>query len=402
METSEAYSLSRRDCEVLRIVASVLVVVVHCVHVGVEQYYVTRNYWSAGFLATCLDQFTRFTVPLFFFLSGFGLVRQYAQRPCKLGDYYRHRLPKIFLPFLLWSALTSGRHVEVIAAFPWHAAPFAAALGFLKFLFLDGFDYQYYFLIALFQFYLVFPILYRWARSPWALGACLLLHLGLLSPIETYLELLGWHLPPLHSHLVIFYLFYCLAGMHAAWNPRLLANILDRWTRPGVAWFWVGTLCLLMLEYCANLYSGKRLCDTDHFNRWSVVLYCLASMMLFLKNKDWVLRRIHRNPHWAFLFSGVAPYTFFVYLAHTHLLRLADAVSTDSTVVNLVGRTVLVVAGSYGLAWAVQWLLQDAPWLRFALGMPKAPLEKRDLPGYSWWKSRRFAALATEGSATAE
>src|SRR3990172_6305698 len=98
MGPSERYNLSRRDGELIRVSASVLVVVSHCVHFWVEQFYGIRDIRSLGFLATVLDQFTRFTVPAFFFLSGAGLTIQFLKEPPRLRSYYRFRLPKVLIP----------------------------------------------------------------------------------------------------------------------------------------------------------------------------------------------------------------------------------------------------------------------------------------------------------------
>jgi hypothetical protein len=133
--------------------------------------------------------------------------------------------------------------------------------------------------------------------------------------------------------------------------------------------------------------------SADHFNRWSVVVYCLACILLFLKNRD-RLARLHRAPEWGFLYTGVAPYTFFVYLFHTHMLRAVDYLCWEVTVWDLLNRIFWVVGGSYALGWFTQWLLEDFPRLRFALGLPKTPLRKEDLPGVLLWKSRREAAAA--------
>ncbi len=395
MGPSQKYQLSRRDGEILRVTASVMVVVSHCVHFWVEGFYTSHDFWSLGFLATFIDQLTRFTVPVFFFLSGFGLTQQFLEKPPKLGDYYRFRLPKILIPFVLWSVFTGFRHLDYLAELSWRSAPGSSVLVFLKFLLVDGFDYQYYFLIVIFQFYLVFPFVYRLARRGWVLGICLLLHLAFMSPVETYLEPLGLKLPALHSNLLVFYVFYCCAGMHAAWRRDFLAGWLRRWSGSRAFAFWAAALALLLFEYGYNIWAGKGLYDSDHFNRWSVVVYCLASLLLFMKGKDWLLARVHGNPHWGFLYTGVAPYTFFVYLAHTHVLRAVDFLCWEVTTWDFLSRIVFVVAGTYALAWLVQWLLEDYPRLRFALGLPKAPLRKADLPGVVFWSSRRNEAPET-------
>ncbi|MBW8887768.1 MAG: acyltransferase [Fibrobacteres bacterium] len=354
--------------------ASILVVVAHCVHVWVEGFAVHREFLSLSFLSAVLDQLTRFTVPLFFFLSGFGLTLQLRDGPLRLREYYRYRLSKILAPFLIWSLLTAFRHQEFILGMPWASDPRAAGLLFLRFLLLDGFDYQYYFVIVIFQFYLVYPLLYKLGRSRLFMALFLVLHLALMSPVETYLQLAGIQLPNIHPNLLAFHWLYCFAGMHAAWNKDFLIGSVGRWSGRKIVGFWLATLALMIGEFLGNIWNEKGLSDTDHFNRWSVVLYCLSSLILFMKYKSILAARVYDSPFGRFLFSHVAPFTFFVYLAHTHVLRLVDYLLWEVTIFDYLNRILLVVAGSYLLAWTTQWLLEDFPRLRFYLGLPKKPI----------------------------
>jgi surface polysaccharide O-acyltransferase-like enzyme len=389
-----AFLLTKKDGEFLRVIASVSVVIAHCIHFWVEDFYAARDFLSVSYFSTIIDQFTRFTVPLFFFLSGFGLTLQFRGKPIELGRYYRFRLAKILAPFLLWSLLTGLRHLEFIQSMPWSSDPGGTWKTFLRFLFLDGFDYQYYFLIVIFQFYLVYPFLYKLGRSRWFMGLFLLLHLGFMSPVETYLDIWGLALPKIHPNLLIFHWFYCFAGIHAAYNKDFLAGLLTRWSSRKVLGFWIVTVALLNFEFLMNIQNAKYLYDADHFNRWAVVLYCLSSLMLFMKVKSKVAERVYGNPRWRFLFTHVAPFTFFVYLAHTHVLRVVDYLLWEVTLFDFFNRIILVVAGSYLLAWFAQWLLEDFPRLRFYLGLPNKPaLDWSEVPGAGLFKVRRVRPM---------
>lgn len=380
---SASFRLTKKDGEFLRVLASVSVVLAHCIHFWVEEFFYSRELLSVQYLCTILDQFTRFTVPLFLFLSGFGLTLQFMEKPASLSRYYRYRLPKILAPFLLWSALTGLRHDDYLVSLPWAADPAGTALTFLRFLFLDGFDYQYYFLIVIFQFYLVYPFLYKLGRSKLWLGLFLALHMCFMSPIEAYLELFGLELPKIHSNLLLFHYFYCFAGVYAAWNKDFLVGVATRWGRRKVFGFWGLIFAILNVEFLLNIVNNKLLNEVDHFNRWSVLLYCMACLLAFIELRPGVEARVYRNPRFAFLFTHVAPYTFFVYLAHTHVLRAVDFLFWELNVFDLLNRIILVVAGSYLLAWTVQWLLEDFPRLRFYLGLPKKPMAWSGVPGFS-------------------
>lgn len=387
---------TKRDGEFLRILASCLVVSAHCVHVWVERFGAERTYLSLNFVAALLDQLSRFTLPVFFFLSGFGLTLQVMDKPLVLANYYRFRLLKIAAPFLLWSAITSFRHFQYIENMSWSEKPWSSVGFFLKFLFIDGFDYQYYFLIVIFQFYLIFPFIYRWGRHLGAGLAVLALHFAVTSPIETYLGIFGLSLPALHSNVLLPHFFWCFMGVFVAWHRDKLALWARRWSLTGAAALWLGVFALLNVEFIMHLQDGRPLADVDHFNRWSVVVYSLACLLLFLKAKPWLEPRILRQPRLGFLFTHVAPYTFFVYLVHTHLLRLVDFLYPEITLGDLVWRLFFVVGGSYALAWAAQWLLEEFPKARFALGLPKHPLN-RPQPARTEAPQRAQVLSAEEG-----
>ncbi|MEO6094501.1 MAG: acyltransferase [Fibrobacteria bacterium] len=371
-------------------IASVSVVLAHCIHFWVEDFYANRGFLSLSYFSTILDQFTRFTVPLFFFLSGFGLTLQFQGKPVPILRYYRFRLVKILAPFLLWSLITGFRHQEFILSLSWAQDPGGTILQFLRFLFLDGFDYQYYFVIVIFQFYLAYPLLYKLGRSKIWMGIFLMVHLAFMSPVETYLEIWGLELPKIHPNILLFHWFYCFAGIHAAYNKDFLAGLLTRWSLRKVVAFWLATGFLLNFEFVMNVLNKKNLYDADHFNRWAVILYCLSSLMLFMKTKHVAAANIYENTRWRFLFTHVAPFTFFVYLAHTHVLRIVDYLMWEVTVFDFLNRIILVIAGTYLLAWFAQWLLEDFPKLRFYLGLPGKPaVVWSEVPGAGLFKLNR-------------
>lgn len=374
--------ISRRDGDLLRSVASFLVVVIHCISLWVRDFYAAHDFLSPGFVATVFDQLSRFTVPAFFFLSGYGLTQQYLAKPDEsLGAYYKRRLFKISVPFFAWSLLTLYRPWNKIAALPWTESPLRALGGFLDQLLLRGFDYQYYFLIVIFQFYVVFPFIFKLAKQRWFVIAVLFVQLPLMSPIEGYFALLHWRLPPLYSFLVLFYLFYCVAGIHAAWHRDLFAGLLKKATRTQVFVFWLGTLGLTVAEYWVNIAVLKKpLPYADHFNRWIVVAYCFATFLLLLKNRDWLAQNLHTNRRWQFLYVIFTPFSFFVYLAHTHFLRLIDLFPRSLSPLYLAGRVLFVGLASYLLAWSAHALLKNFPRVRFALGLPRPPLTRADFP----------------------
>ncbi len=363
--------LSKKDGEIIRVMASVSVVIAHCIHYWVKDFAQSREVFSLGYLASLADQLTRFTVPAFLFLSGFGLALQVQARGLDIKRYYRTRMFKIVAPFLLWSSITSFRHVDYFKALDWQHQ-FGSSLGdVLFFAFVRGFDYQYYFLIVLFQFYLVFPFVFRLAASRFWLYGFVSLHLLYMTPTEVLLEALGISLPRFHSHFIITHWLFCFVGMHAALNKNFFMPSLNRWSLNGTFAFWLFSFALVAGEFTSNILGGKSLGNSDHFNRLSVVLFCMASLMFFIKLRPTLERRFYPRPIASFLVTHVAPFTYFVYLGHTHLLRFAEAYLPRQGALDMGLRILFVVGGSYLSAWVLQSLLRKIPAVRVWVGLPK-------------------------------
>ncbi|MBR1689572.1 MAG: acyltransferase [Oscillibacter sp.] len=157
-------------------------------------------------LAFLLNQAARFSVPLFLLLSGVSLGLQ--ERVVRPRRFYVERLRKIGIPYLLWSG------AYYLAG---HGLRFTAG-GLLRALLLGQSAAHLYFIVILFQLYLLYPFLRKGVeRSPgrWLLAAFLLTYLAqtlrelqyagvdlVPSPIRSYL----WLSAPS-------WLFYFVLGM---------------------------------------------------------------------------------------------------------------------------------------------------------------------------------------------
>lgn len=125
-------------------------------------------------LVALLDIATRFSVPIFFFISAFGLFYGYDRRvPFSYLSFWRRRGQAVAIPYIVWSliyllhnGLTTGDYQPLF--FP----------RIIKYLFFGLGSYQLYFLVILIWFYLLLPL---WrvlipplAARPWPWLAVLL------------------------------------------------------------------------------------------------------------------------------------------------------------------------------------------------------------------------------------
>lgn len=364
--------LSKKDCDLMRTLASVMVVVAHCIHPWVKRFPQAQEFFTLNYFGCLLDQLTRFTVPLFLFLSGVGLTAQYIKKNYTVGQYYKKRLPKIIAPFLLWSFITSFRHVDYFGRLPWAQSPLESLGSVLHFMFLRGFDYQYYFLIVLFQFYLLFPLFFKLRNVRWLPGFLLGAQLVYFMPFPNLLRSVGIELPSMYHNFISFYWIYCFMGVYLSANPGTFNKLLNKLSPLAVLGIWVGSFALLNFEFAYNIVvKGMKLYHTDHFNRATVVLYCFSSLLLVLKYRTTWLPKLYAFSAFSFVATHMAPFTYFVYLSHTHFLRFAQATFGSSHLGDMLLRTGFVLTASYALAWIFQSLLKPYPQIRYAFALPE-------------------------------
>lgn len=130
------------------IIRSILIISVILIHCSTKSLELVKYDFLGNFLTFYLNQATRFTVPLFFFISAFVLELSHPQN-LSFFPYIKQRFSKIFLPYLFWSA------IYMYWVYPNPNGNFIFAL-------LSGSaSYQLYFIPALFILYLIFPFIHN-------------------------------------------------------------------------------------------------------------------------------------------------------------------------------------------------------------------------------------------------
>lgn len=157
-------------------------------------------------LAYIMNQAARFAVPLFVLLSGASLG---LGKALPAGQFYRRRLVKLGIPYVCWTVVyTLWEHQSL--------APGALARRF----FLGQAAPHLYFVIIIFQLYLLYPLLRRWMErsAAWCLLGAFLITYGVeklivlqragFSMIPGFLRPYLWQLFPT-------WIFYFVLGMAA-------------------------------------------------------------------------------------------------------------------------------------------------------------------------------------------
>lgn len=293
------------DIDFLRLLSMAAVVLGHASSTYI--YAESRAQLFGMNLAFFLNQATRFSVPLFLLLSGFSLGL--GQKPVPYPVFLRRRCARVLVPYVVWTLL------YVLADCGLDPRAWLAVLGhpgrLVRALLLGSAAPHLYFIPIIFQFYLLYPLLRRWAaRRPgqsvlWSLAVTLLfqgLHyvqsLGLLPgsrspwlwhafPVWLFYFVLGLalrHLDydrlrdrcraaagPLLALWVLFVCLYCLLSRYT--------GVLDS-IKPSILLF-VPLTFFCGVGLWARLRPGPRLtAAVTALSLWSMEIYFCHVMLL--------------------------------------------------------------------------------------------------------------------------
>lgn len=225
-----------------------LVVFIHVVAPAVAS--LNKESWQ--YLSVLLPQRLAFvSVPGFFFLSGLKLFLHDGDQPVPLTTYYRKRGRSVLLPYLI--AVT----VYYLVFLALHYYP-AFSLGeLIRFWVVGNVSSHFYFVVALVQFILLYPL---WRLVVRRYSAAFLLPFALLLSwisaryFGSWLGLAAGMDFPYNDRVCITYLIYYLAGCCAGRNyPRFLSLLEENRT---LIWVLAGGFTLADLIGSAIHFSG--------------------------------------------------------------------------------------------------------------------------------------------------
>ncbi|MFT9849632.1 acyltransferase [Aneurinibacillus sp. REN35] len=233
--------------------------------------YVTTE--TAGFI---WNQLMRYAVPLFIILSGFLLY--YADRKKErlaYGPFMKKRVTKIFIPYVIWTVFyTCFKLRDVVAEKGTEALPdvWEAVLTYLP----DGSAFVHlYFLIIMFQLYLLYPLLRLWVRRAPRQALVLSFLLTFLAQTWAYIHditKIGVQIPYV-TRIFPVWLFFFILGMYTAHHKE---NWERRLKQRGImlVGVWITAVLLLLVDSHVTGTYGASIKPT-------VVLYTIASYFLF-------------------------------------------------------------------------------------------------------------------------
>ena len=275
-------------------------------------------------LVALLETVTRFSVPIFFFISAFGLFYNLnINEPFDFKSFSKRRLKTVLIPYLAWS-LFYLLHDGLL-----YGVGFPDPLHLLSILFFGNAKYQLYFMVILLWFYLLMPLwiaIVRQLTIP-RLGVLLALQVAFdyWSSFSTGFNLYVYSLPDSSllkpfllyrlNYWVLHYFFIFLLGGYLSVHSQQFMEFMQKHLR-GLTSFFFFTLGGLLTYYYEKIYfdgytaldainTAHQLCPWGIFYTIAASLFFFA-LFTYVKFSTFVSQALHL----------LGMHSYFAYLAH--------------------------------------------------------------------------------------
>ncbi len=269
--------------------------------------------WLALTLVT-LDQIGRLSVPLFIFLSWYGLAKKYGDKPAPVSLIFRSA-QKLLPLYLIWSGLMMG----LMSVAPgWK---YAIDLVWWHKLLLGQADYQLYFVPLIFMMYILFVIVSHLPKTVataglWVVGLLTLGWFAAIPHLTTWFDLskVGLYPDQLFYLIPVTWLWYAwlglITGRGQLWAKSSLGLKLVLLVGAVASSIWA------IAQAWSAITSGGSILLATMFTRFPILLMVTFTLGVIVSNQAWFNRW-----HWPSL-ARLGVFSYVVYLIHTQVIRL--------------------------------------------------------------------------------
>lgn len=290
------------------------------------------------------DILTRFSVPIFFFISAFGLFLNRGQNPINYQEFLKRRINVVLIPYTVWSLIYLA-HQSLLEG----SAAVLNPVNIGTALFYGTGSYHLYFMVILLWFYALMPLWQSWLRLiirhplSWLVFLYLLQNLfnfysvSLLNA-NTGIPWLDTAIDLRLNYWVLHYLFIFMFGAVCASCYQSFTDLLTKYrhlvTTAGIAGI-IG-MCLYYYHLIYDLhYTGEMTSSTLHQLHPLGIFYTLSmTLMLFFLSRQYITPR--RDGTLASALQSLGANSYVIYLVHPlvmyYLSRAFDAAHYERTV----------------------------------------------------------------------
>ncbi|MDX2776420.1 acyltransferase [Streptomyces caniscabiei] len=314
----------QNDLDLLRIIAIIAVVIIHCIAGVVLTKPAGTMSWIA---ADIIDSFMRWAVPIFIMISGSLLIRPQSYK--RMGEFFKKRASRLLLPILAWpfiyvtaSFLLTGKPIDLQALWTSYllGAPGTVHLYFL-------------FLIA--GLYVLTPVISMYAANTSKKQFAITTAVVLLATVTWYaLECsLPGHSPSMNIiSQGLPYVGYFMAGF------LLKDVVVKRPIVPLAAFIASSGIIALLVSYSVSQGGIKN--NGLFYYEYPTIFVMISSITLFIASRGLYVRYADRLSKKAqVIITQLSAATFGVYLIHILILQILQkltGLSTASLKANLI------------------------------------------------------------------
>ncbi len=279
------------EIDLIKIISCLAVIAIHVSARGITDPAVTEMTRN---LSQFINGISFFAVPGFIFLSGLALMLRYSGRPVSFVPFVKKRTRSILIPYLFWS-------FTYFLIYTFGGFYNFDLNNILSVIFLGMGEYHLYFVVILFQLYLLFPLLKAVIEGVGTVRGALLV-LGIHLAYSAYAP----SFPYMDRIFVPYLLFFCcgmLWGRHydklAVWTADHRASISGSYL------------------FVTGLYLNSRFAPESQLAQapqlWQ--MFSLASVLLLMTVATSYVRKLS-DPNRISGLVTLGAATFYVYLAH--------------------------------------------------------------------------------------
>lgn len=279
------------EIDLMKILSCLAVIAIHITARGVTDPEVPA---AARGISQFINAISYFAVPSFIFLSGLALILRYQGKPLSASDFMQKRVNNILAPYLGWSL---GYYLLYTVA-GYYALSLSNVLSAVV---LGTGEYHLYFVVILFQLYLLFPLLK---------GITERLGTGLTAALAIAVQ---WFFSyqvapfPYMDRVFVPYLIFFIAGM--LWGRHY--GVVREWINRHRVWTGLSYLILAALYLIARFKPESSIAFFPQL--WQV--FSLASILMLMTLTGTLSASIRTKDQVSRVITLSAA-TFYVYLAH--------------------------------------------------------------------------------------
>ncbi len=306
------------------------------IHTG-SQY--LSNTFNNIHLIALLEIVTRFSVPIFFFISAFGLFyKRDLNQPFAYKDFLLRRMHSVLLPYLTWSFLYLLHYTLTYKEYSFCSIP-----SLINCLFFGLASYQLYFMVILLWFYLLMPLWIKMVKHMTKLRLIFLLIFQIAFDYYSSYILTGNFSSFFINHLIDYrlnywvfhYLFIFILGAYCSIHYENFLIFLKRYSRKITLLFFLSLFGILGYYYSLLYllgYSTESAINTAHQLSPAGIFYTIGTTLFlfyiftfktFPKQIRIFCSLLGKHSYFVYLFHPFAIYYFALFLASQGKLMTA-------------------------------------------------------------------------------